>query len=206
METEFKYRLNDEGIFNHLVESRNNAGHNVDDVEIIDMHAVYFDTDDMDLRNNLIAYRIRYEDDRITATIKWDINSSVQEDGLYRREEINLVVSDENFAEHPDIELFKSSDAYDVLYNATKGKALKKTIEMEYTRRQIRVDTGKSISCISEDRGCITHIDGHKIPIYELEIEWYYGEEEDFKALAAWIQNEYALEIEDRSKLQRAFA
>ena len=203
METEFKYRLNDEGIFNAIVENCHQKQYSKDATEIINMKAEYFDTDDFSLRNKGIAYRIRYEDDRIIATIKWDI---AVKDGLHIREEINLVVNDEYFAEHPDIELFKSSDAYEVLYDATQGRPLVKAIDMEYTRRQIMVDTGKSISCISEDRGCIHHVEGDILPIYELEIEWYHGDEGDFKALAADIQSTYKLESEDRSKLQRAFA
>ena len=57
-------------------------------LEVIDMKAVYFDTDDLDLRKAGIAYRVRYENDRITATVKWD---NKVEDGLHSREEFNLV-------------------------------------------------------------------------------------------------------------------
>ena len=62
---------------------------------------------------------------------------------------------------------------------------------MDYVRRQFKVDTGKSISCISEDTGFIHHIDGHDIPIRELEVEWYYGDEDDFIALAELIRGKY---------------
>ena len=67
------------------------------------------------------------------------------------------------------------------------------------------MDTGRSISCISVDEGVIRHIDGHTVPICELEIEWYYGDEDDFMRLAELIQKKYELVAEDRSKLQRAF-
>jgi len=76
---------------------------------------------------------------------------------------------------------------------------------MDYQRKQFKVDTGRSISCISLDEGVIHHIDGHTVPISELEIEWYYGAEEDFMDLADKIQKKYRLVTEDRSKLQRAF-
>ena len=204
METEFKYRLMEEGIFNHIVEDRNDKGYGSDGVEVIEMMADYFDTEDLDLRNKGIAYRVRREDDRLIATIKWDLDVEVNQ-GLTRREEINLVINDERFAENPNIELFISSDAYDVLYNATQGKKLHKVVDMEFTRRQIRVDTGKSISCISEDRGCIHHISGTTIPIYELEIEWYHGDEDDFMNLASEVQEKYGLEFDNSSKLQKAF-
>jgi triphosphatase len=166
------------------------------------MHAAYFDTEDLDVRKKGIAYRIRQEDDRITATIKWEVN--VRE-GLHRREEFNLVVNDERFAENPDIDIFLSSDAYDVLYEAAGDKKLVRTISMDYIRKQFKVDTGKSISCISSDIGIIRHDKGYDVPIQELEVEWYYGDEEDFRELANLIRTKYGLETEDRSKLQRAF-
>lgn len=202
METEFKYILNDPSVFDTIVEEAGNSKLGLDSVEIIDMHAVYFDTEDFDFRNRGIAYRIRQEDDRCTATIKWDIDVS---GGLHRREEFNLVVNDERFAEHPDIEIFVSSDAYDVLKDAAGSKKLVPTISMDYQRRQFKVDTGKSISCISIDEGVIHHVDGHIVPVSELEIEWYYGDEDDFMALAKRVQEKYGLKTEDRSKLQRAF-
>ena len=202
METEFKYILNDPSVFDTIVEEAGNSKLGLDSVEIIDMHAVYFDTEDFDFRNRGIAYRIRQEDDRCTATIKWDIDVS---GGLHRREEFNLVVNDERFAEPPDIEIFVSSDAYDVLKDAAGSKKLVPTISMDYQRRQFKVDTGKSISCISIDEGVIHHVDGHIVPVSELEIEWYYGDEDDFMALAKRVQEKYGLKTEDRSKLQRAY-
>jgi len=202
METEFKYSLEDASIFDSIVETAASGNLRLEDVEVIDMHAVYFDTEDFDFRKKGIAYRIRQEDDRCTATIKWDVNVN---EGLHRREEFNLVVNDERFAEAPDIDLFISSEAYDVLLAAAGNKKLRQTISMDYQRRQFKVDTGRSISCISLDEGVIHHVDGHVVPISELEIEWYYGAEEDFMELADRIQKKYGLVAEDRSKLQRAF-
>ena len=203
METEFKFRLPDTAIFDRIVESAEIKAAGIDDVETIDMKATYFDTPDYDLRSNGIAYRVRREDDRYTATIKWDVDVN---DGLHKREEFNLVVSDERYADNPNIDLFISSDAYEVLKAAAGEKPLKKMINMEFTRRQFKVDTGKSISCISVDEGSIYHQDGHVIPVCELEVEWYYGDEEDFIQLATLIRDKYGLEAEDLSKLQRAFA
>ena len=202
METEFKYNLEDTSIFDSIVETAGARNLRLEDVEVIDMHAAYFDTEDFDFRKRGIAYRIRQEDDRCTATIKWDVNVK---EGLHRREEFNLVVNDERFALNPNIDIFVSSDAYDVLLEAVGDKPLKPTISMDYQRRQFKVDTGRSISCISLDEGVIHHIDGHTVPISELEIEWYYGAEEDFMDLAYRIQSKYGLVSEDRSKLQRAF-
>ena len=202
METEFKFRLDDTSVFDNIVENAeiNSAG--IEDVEEINMQATYFDTEDMDLRNKGIAFRTRMEDDRCTATIKWDVNVS---EGLHKREEFNLVLSDDRLADKPNIDLFVSSDAYDVLKDAAGDKPLKKIVSMDFIRRQFKVDTGKSISCISVDEGTIDHRDGYKLPVCELEIEWYYGDEDDFVTLSEFIKQKYNLEAEDLSKLQRAF-
>ena len=127
METEFKFRLDDVSVFDRIVESAEVKSMGIDEVEDIEMHATYFDTADYDLHNKGIAYRIRMEDDRCTATIKWDVNVS---EGLHKREEFNLVVSDERMADNPDIELFLSSDAYEVL----KHGLSKETVQGRYRK------------------------------------------------------------------------
>lgn len=204
METEFKYKLDDPMVFDSIVNDEELSSFlNKDAIEDIDMHAVYFDTEDEDLRKAGIAYRVRYENDRVTATIKWDISV---EEGLHVREEFNLVINDERFAENPDIEVFKSSDAYDVLYKAAGDKKLVKSVEMKFDRRLLKIDTGKSICALSVDQGTIEGGDGIPVPVCELEIEWYYGDEDDFKAISGRIAEKYHLETENESKLQRAFS
>ena len=202
METEFKYHLDDSSIFDKIVQDKEIVGHGNLGVETIDMRAVYFDTEQHNFLNKGIAYRIRQENERITATIKWDKDVK---DGLHIREEFNLVVNDDRYADNPDIEMFRSSDAYPVLQDAAGDNKLIKLISMEYERKQIRIDTGKSISCLSVDDGVIHHVNGHDVPVLELEIEWYHGDEGDFKALASRVQKKYQLVAEDVSKLQRAF-
>ncbi|MGN0673090.1 MAG: inorganic triphosphatase [Anaerovoracaceae bacterium] len=203
METEFKYKLESSDVFDSIVNSDELSDYlNKDAVETIDMHAVYFDTEDNDLRDAGIAYRIRYENDRITATIKWDINV---EEGLHVREEFNLVINDERFAENPNIEVFKSSDAYDVLYRAAGDKKLVKTVEMNFDRRLVKIDTGKSISALSIDQGIIQDYEGEPVPVCEMELEWYYGDEDDFNSIAEYLSEKYNLVAENESKLQRAF-
>jgi triphosphatase len=202
METEFKYRINDPAMVDIiLADPMLDEYVDRDSLEDLKMHAVYFDTKDEDLRNAGIAYRIRYENDRITATIKWD--KSVEE-GLFSREEFNLVINDERFAEKPDIDAFESSEAYDVLLEAAGHKKLQKFVEMDFSRKLLKVDTGSSISAISFDEGVI-HGRATDHDIMEMEVEWYYGDEDDFKALAKRIAEKYELEPENRSKLQRGF-
>ena len=202
METEYKYRVDDVAVFPAILEDEEFGPFLKDkSIEELRMHAVYFDTAGEDLRKKGIAYRIRYENERIVATVKWG-NKVV--DGLHVREEFNLYISDEKFAENPNIDAFASSDAYEVLYEAVGNKPLQKIVEMNFQRKQAIFDTGRSISAISLDEGAIVR-DDTDIPICELEIEWYYGDEEDFNKLAVGIAQKYKLEPEERSKLQRAF-
>ena len=202
MEAEYKYRISDASIFDSILKYSLVSKHlRNEKKDSIRMYAVYYDTADEDLRNAGIAYRIRNENDRLVATIKWDIDVS---EGLHRREEINLVINDERFLDAPNIEIFKSSDAYEVLHQAVGDKPLEKTVEMDFERQLVRIDTGKSINAISLDSGVIKTPRGD-MDILELEIELYHGEEEDFKQLSRKIAEKYGLEPEDESKLQRAF-
>lgn len=202
METEFKYRIDDPGLIERIIgDPLLDEIVDRESLEEIRMHAVYFDTQEQDLREAGIAYRIRYENDRITATIKWD---NRVEDGLHSREEFNLVINDERFAENPNIKAFESSDAYEVLLSAAGDKKLHKLVEMEFTRTQIKVDTGESISALSFDVGVI-HGRRGDAEILEMELEWYHGSEEDFKEIAKRLATKYRLEPEDISKLQKGF-
>ena len=202
METEFKYRIEDSRLIHEIINDPmlDNYIHR-DQIEDIEMHAVYFDTAEEDLRKAGIAYRIRHENDRITATIKW---AGSVENGLHNREEFNLVINDENFAERPNIDVFESSDAYDVLYKAAGNKPLIKTVEMNFRRRLVKIDTGASISALSFDIGAVTGRE-RQSDIMEMELEWYHGSEEDFKDIATSIAEKYGLVPENASKLQRGF-
>lgn len=202
METEFKYRLSNPGLIDKIIDDPVLDPYvKRDNLEDIKMHAVYFDTVDQDFRKAGIAYRIRYENDRITATIKWD--NHVRE-GLHAREEFNLVVNDDRFAVNPDIKAFESSDAYDVLLRAAGDKKLIKYVEMDFTRKLIKIDTGSSISALSFDQGIIHGVSGD-IDVLEMEVEWYYGSEDDFVDVSRQLAQKFDLIPENLSKLQRGF-
>lgn len=202
METEYKYRIDDPNLVKTIIDD-SELDHYVDRdaLEEIKMHAVYFDTEDHDLRKMGIAYRIRYENDRVTATIKWD---NKVENGCHSREEFNLVINDERFAECPDIDAFESSDAYEVLLGAAGHKKLHKVIDMEFTRWLFKIDTGESISALSFDMGTV-HGERGDVPISEMELEWYHGDEENFREVAEHLAAKYELQPEDESKLQKGF-
>ena len=115
------------------------------------------------------------------------------------------MINDERFAEDPDIKAFESSDAYDVLLRAAGDKKLVKLVEMEFVRQLIKVDTGRSMSALSFDDGVIHGENGDSV-ILEMEVEWYHGDEDDFREVATSIAEKFDLKPENASKLQRGFA
>ena len=85
----------------------------------------------------------------MVATLKW--GGSAKE-GLHVRGELNVPV-DEQFVRSPNVDVFKGSEIYDEIKATAGDRALQEVMEMDFTRKEIRVDTGKSISVISLDEG-----------------------------------------------------
>ena len=202
MEAEFKFKIEDKSIIEKIInDSYLDKYVDREHIEDIAMHAVYFDTADGDLRRAKIAYRVRHENDRITATIKW---AGSAHDGFHSREEFNLVINDEGFADNPNIDVFESSEAYEVLRNAAGDKPLHKVVEMNFNRKLMKIDTGMSISALSFDEGKIIGKENES-DVCEMEIEWYHGDEDDFKDIAIYLAGKYDLAPENETKLQRGF-
>ena len=118
--------------------------------ETVPMRAVYFDTAEGILKKEGIALRVRKEGEKLVSTLKWN---GISQEGLYKREEINIPVADSKMLEKAVIEIFEQSNMYEVLCDLTKGRALVPVMEMRFDRRQMRLDTGKSISELSVDCG-----------------------------------------------------
>lgn len=167
--------------------------------EEIEMHSVYFDTEDRRLYREGIVFRIRKEGSRLVGTLKWNGSS---EDGMHKREEINVPVSDESKLTTPDIQIFSQSEMCEVLEKLVGKRTLMPLMDIFYLRRQMRVDTGYSINEISVDVGEII-CGGKTRPVAELEVELYSGDEEDMKKLGEHISVKYGLKAEDSSKFKR---
>ncbi len=199
MEIELKYFLGDnltkEKILSdrHLLEIKDP---NCD--ETIKMRAIYLDTENGDLRKLQIALRARYENERVVVTLKW--RGSAQ-DGLHVRGELNVPASAE-YLEKPTVDVFKGSEIYDELAEAVGNKPLISVMDMEYVRRSIKVDTGKSISVVSLDEGVI-HTSKGDDEILEVEVELYSGDQDDMVALGNELAAKYNLKTSNRSKYQR---
>ncbi|MBK5253183.1 MAG: CYTH domain-containing protein [Peptostreptococcaceae bacterium] len=200
MEIELKYSLNDELTAERIL---NDPGlrkiKELGSENTVKMLSIYFDTIDNDLANSGMAYRMRKENDKLQATVKWD---GTVENGKHEREEVNLSVNDDVYLENPKVELFNQSKVEEKLKLAADGKRLIPVMKMEFVRKQFRIDDGESICEISIDKGEIIGSKG-KAPISELEIELFLGNKEELVKLGEELANKYNLEPENRSKYAR---
>lgn len=199
MEVELKYRIDDpekiDLIFEdaYLCEIKDRQTE-----ENIAMHAVYFDTEDRRLYREGIAFRVRKEGRKTVATLKWN---GFSEDGMHKREEINLPVGEDKLYS-PDIHIFAQSEMCEVLTRVVGKRTLSPVMDVYFDRRQTRLDTGSCICELSADRGRV-QCNGKEAPILELEIELYSGSEEEMRQLGAAISEKYGLIAENISKFKR---
>lgn len=163
--------------------------------ETVIMNASYFDTDDLDLCKNDMAYRVRREGDRLIAALKWGGDS---DGALHKREEINIPVMDTK----PNPVIFEACDIGDDLLNILGGKELHTILEMQINRRRFRVDTENTILEVSIDGGRIVTENG-ETPVCEVEIELFSGSEEVMMKVGQALADKYELVSEKRSKFYR---
>ena len=200
MEIELKYRMKDEAVMDAIFQDPYiEMIKDKQTEESIDMYAVYFDTEDHRLLKEGIAFRIRREGCSLQATLKW--NGST-EDGMHRREELNIAVDDPEKLHAPDIDIFSQSDMADALEDIVGAEPLIPLMEVDSVRHQVRIDTGKSISELSVDKGEV-RVGEKSAPILELEIELFSGDEADMIALGDGLAEKYNLEASNISKFKR---
>ena len=195
MEIELKYSIEDDSIIRSIMEDRILTSiEKKNSRETLAMHAVYFDTEEADLRKNHIAFRIRLEGSRYIATLK---RRSSAEAGLHKREEINAPVTDDDFVDNPTLSIFSGDELIDDIPAEITDKKLIPVMEMN--------DYKGSLMEVSIDQGDIITANG-SCPICEMEIELYSGNEEDLVKLGKQIQKSYNLKEENISKYARGLA
>ena len=200
MEIEVKYLIDDPGKIPQILEDGMVCGMvDLDSEEILPMAAIYFDTEDRRLSREDMVFRVRKEGDHMVATLKWNGSS---EDGLHKREEINLPVEGEGSMYAPDPTWFAHSPATEKLQELLRGRPLVPVMKMFFERHQMRLDSGKSIWELSIDTGEIQY-DGKTAPIQELEIELYAGDEKDMISFGEKLAAKYQLSQGLKSKFKQ---
>lgn len=200
MEIEMKYGIGDKDVAESIWDdSELSLIGDEESREKIYMKAAYFDTNDYILSKNDIAFRVRMEGNRIVASLKWNGES---EGGLHTREEINVPVDDEACFINPNPEIFKESEYGQAMMALIAGKELHSLLETRFVRSRFRIDTGNSLSELAIDIGEIV-TDFGTLPICELEIELFSGDQEDMQKVGNKLAEKYNLVCEDRSKYAR---
>lgn len=166
--------------------------------ESLVMKAVYFDTEDLLLSKNNIAVRVRAEGDHHFATLK---ANGTHKNGLFTRDEINVPVADDSSFISLDPKLFKGSDSGDKLISILGSKPLVNLIEMRFLRRRKRLSYGGAISELAVDIGSII-TDKGEVPIQEVELELFAGEESALLALGEKLSAKYGLLPKETSKFR----
>ena len=201
MEVEVKYAVPSPQVIESIWNDR--AIINMSDpssAEKVHLYAVYYDTQDGDLRKKHYTVRARSEGPVAFATVKWGGSSS---GAMHKREEINVPIDPDCIKQAPDTELFAGSDAYKDLKELTKDKPLLPVLIMDFTRSRMRLTYEGNIIELALDLGNIETASG-STPICEMELEHYAGPDDySVKKLGDRIAEKYSLRPEPRSKYSR---
>lgn len=200
MEIEMKYAIADKATAEAIWEDAylSEIGE-VDSRETLFMKSAYFDTESRILSAHDVAFRVRMEGNRVVASLKWNGKS---ENGLHRREEVNVPIVDPACFIKPSPGIFKESETGREMIELIGSDSLESMLEIRYLRRRMRVDNGRSILEVAIDTGSIL-TDFGELPICELEIELFSGEEEDVVTIGIEFAKRFQLTPLNESKYAR---
>lgn len=200
MEVELKYLIEDEETQKKLWnESVFKKYGDVDPRGETNMRAVYYDTRDGLLHSVDAAFRIRKENERLVATLKW---GGRNQNELSEREELNIPLCGLSDAEKPTLKVFAESKKGRELIELVGDRELVPVVETSFTRKTMRIDTGKSICEAALDTGKIITAGGNA-DIRELELELFSGSVEDLEEIGSDIAGRFSLRAGVKSKYAR---
>ncbi|MDO4481477.1 MAG: CYTH domain-containing protein [Bacillota bacterium] len=168
-----------------------------DSRDFLDMRAVYYDDRNRTLTSGGIGCRIRNENGRFIATVKW--NSAKDSSGFSKRCEYNAEVK----SEYPDFSVFKEiiqEKEFADLITQIRPEALFVT---EFRRELVLVNYRNSIIEAAFDCGNIISESGASLPICELEFELKSGSEEELQEFGRIVSEKFSLTPLNVSKLKR---
>ena len=204
MEIEMKYAVPDKKIADEIWDNpKIDSVSDLLSAESVKMKAVYFDTENWDLREKGMALRVRLEGDRRFATLKW--GGRAYESGLHQRNEINIPVTDDNYFIQFDPKIFDVCEEGKILSETVGEKALVNILEMRFIRRRKRLTYKNSVMELSLDNGTII-TDKGEVPISEMEIELFSGKKEHIKKIGSELAESYKLTPKKTSKFSDGMA
>lgn len=203
MEIELKYSFRDGKSAKEIREDKELLKYKSKDSDkTLNMKAVYFDTEDELLQKNYIAFRIRKEDKRNIATLKW---SGKQEGALHCREELNINIGTGDFPETPDLNVFSQSEIGEKILGIVGDKKLLPIMQINMLRQSWKIEDENNLVEICIDNGEVVTSKGSEI-VEEIEFEMITGDPENLKKLGEKLSEKYGLEPEKRSKFERGLA
>ena len=166
-----------------------------ENLQVIQMKAVYYDTADGFFNAHRIAYRVRQENKSIVATYK---SGNVNKNGVFERVEINKKVKNVE----PDITVFADETSVWEVVKSVQNVDLKPIVVTDFVRRCALLNWNNSQIEVALDLGTVWG-KSNKNPICELELELKKGSEEDLLNLKDELLHKFAIELSTVSKYKR---
>ncbi len=162
------------------------------------LFAVYFDTQDLALRNAKSALRIRQEGPVRLQTLKVRIEGSVG--ALQTRREIEAVTT----GDVPDLSLIDDDDARAVVASLTDGKPLLPVFVTDISRTIWDIAWGDSEIEMVLDEGEVRS-GKRSVPVCEAELEMKGGNVSDLLSFARDLSKRNIFQVSDDTKASRGY-
>lgn len=166
-----------------------------ENLQIIQMKAVYYDTEDGFFNAHKIAYRVRRENKNVLATYK---SGSINKNGVFERVEINKKVK----SVEPDITVFADETVVWEVVKSVKNVDLKPIVVTDFVRHCGLLNWKNSQIEVALDLGTVWG-KNNKNPICELELELKKGSQTDLLNLKDELLHKFAIELSTVSKYKK---
>ena len=202
MEIEYKWDLAEDELERRVAESSRVSG-NTATREIIEMHAIYYDSVDNQVGKLHGGLRVRRENDESVCCLKL----SAEGEGGYRVRREYEVDAD---CIETGLRLLPQAGAPADLCTELLSKELQVLCETEFTREALTIEVAgaESEAFVAElaiDSGMMRR-QGREAPIHELELEYKSGSLDAFHAYAKRLEVDFGLKVQPLAKLARAMA
>ena len=199
MEIEAKFAVPDMATFQRLQAVAHVAGFSLSAHQVQQVHDIYLDTDDRLILASGYACRRRETESEVLITLK---GLGRAEGAIHRRKELEI-----SLAEYEPPQDWPESPVRDLVLEVTGGAPLRPLFDLRQTRVFRRMRQGELlVAQLSLDNVRVV-IKKRKRTHFELEVELApQGTTGDMGAIVTYLQDEWNLVPEPRSKFERALA
>ena len=198
MEQEIKLRAADAAILEQILVDDTVNGLRIGGQETIQMHTVYYDTQDRQLASRKWVLRCRMENDDAVITLK------TPADGDHRRGEWALTGVDLLDGDTVSDQVFRALLAQGAPHQILdiRDKSLQSVCGVRFTRRRFQMQIRESVAELAVDLGQL-YRGGRTAPLMEVELELLSGEFAPVEAFARELERRFGLAEEPLSKYQQ---